>query len=184
MFIYIKRFVFLWFVVFLLCGAVLSAPSYNVFKDENFGYQINCPADWVCEKPSNYSIVFSGKEGTGAYYSTVSIQNVASVKMGGKHRDVESVVNSQKSQLTAGAVNTKIYDEKNFIYALKNKKLKGIEFKTEYIRQKENFKQWIIVIPHPKGQLFYVWSYTSPIDQYDEYFKIAKAMLGSWKIFE
>jgi hypothetical protein len=54
----------------------------------------------------------------------------------------------------------------------------------EYVMAGERYKQWVIVIPRPKGDIFHTWFYTSPINQYNDFFNIAKAMLDSWTITE
>ena len=46
------------------------------FADRELGYAIDYPGDWMMEKPTAFSTVFSGQQGTEAYYATVRIQNV------------------------------------------------------------------------------------------------------------
>ncbi|MBI2252101.1 MAG: hypothetical protein HYU63_05085 [Armatimonadetes bacterium] len=180
----IKKIAFVFLVVFLLSEVVSSSSSYNVFRDKGLGYQIGYSVDWIYEKPSNYQIVFSGKKDTPAYYSTVSIQNIASKKTGGKYESISPLINVLKNQFKTSAKNTKIYNEKTFIYTMKNGiKLTGREFIIEYTRQGENFKQWEIVVPRVGEEIFYVWAYTSPVDQYNTWFNIAKEMLNLWVIF-
>ncbi len=70
-----------------------------------------------------------------------------------------------------------------FFYRMdSNRILEGIEFKAEYTRQNEHFKQWLIVIPRVSGEAFHGWWYTSPPNQYDTYLLAAQLMLGSWTL--
>lgn len=155
----------------------------NVFDQEGLGYKMSYPADWIYEAPTQYQIVFSGKEGTPAYYSTVSVQNIASLGLGGKHDDVDSVKRSVIDQLNSNSTDVKIYDEKPFSYLKADKKsLNGLEFMVEYTRDKDRFRQWIIVVERGGKEVFHIWSYTSPIEQYDAYSDVARDMLNSWTI--
>lgn len=154
----------------------------NTFPESEFGYTIKYPSDWVYTKSSKYTVVFSGKEGTDAYYSTVSIQNIAPSQAGGLYKDVDSLLKAMEDQITTGAENAKIIDEKVFDCSAGGEKLTGKGFKTEYSRQGENFKQCLIVVQRADGKAFHVWSYTSPAPQYDTFLKVAQAMIDSWVI--
>jgi hypothetical protein len=155
-----------------------------LFQEKGFGYTIQYPSDWIYTKPSSNIVVFSGAEGTDAFYSTVSIQNVASIKRGGKYENINSFITDLKNQLIAGAKNTKIYNEKSLVYEKNWIRLIGQEFITEYIRQGEHFKQWIIVVKRENGEIFYGWFYTAPLNIYNSFLPLAEAMLDSWTIIE
>ncbi len=156
----------------------------NLFQEKGFGYTIQYPSDWIYTKSSSYIVVFSGPEGTDAFYSTVSIQNVASIKRGGKYENINSFIADLKNQLVAGAKNTKIYNEKPLMYEKNWIKLIGEEFIAEYMRQGEHFKQWIVVVKRENGEIFYGWFYTAPKNIYNAFLPLAKAMLDSWTIIE
>jgi hypothetical protein len=162
----------------------LSKKLDNLFQEKGFGYTIQYPSDWIYSKASAYIVVFSGKEGTDAFYSTVSIQNVASTKRGGKYEDINSFITDLKDQLIAGAKNTRIYNEKTLVYEKNWIKLIGEEFITEYTRQGEHFKQWIVVVKRENGEIFYGWFYTAPKNIYNAFLPLAKAMMDSWTIIE
>ncbi|MCM8760924.1 MAG: hypothetical protein NC938_06665 [Candidatus Omnitrophica bacterium] len=160
-----------------------ALPLASVFDASTLGYMICYPGDWVYETPTSHQIVFSGKEGTEAYYSTVSIQNILSAKEGGKYESVAEVADDVVEQLKTGASEMNIYDEKPFSYNMKDGHvLKGLEFKMEYVRQSRKFRQWLIILQRPSGEAFHIWSYTSPEDRYNTYYDIARKMLESWDI--
>jgi hypothetical protein len=163
---------------------VITNKLENIFQEKGFGYTIHYPADWVYAKSSPYTVLFSGQEGTDAFYSTISIQNVASKKRGGKYEDIDSFVTDLKNQLMTGAKNTKIYNEKPLAYEKNWVKLTGKEFIAEYIRQGEHFKQRVIVIKRDTGEIFYAWFYTAPENLYNSFLPVAEAMLDSWTIIE
>jgi|GEM_PF-1855910 len=160
-----------------------QSAEINVFEDDKLGYKIEYPHNWVCEKPGKYKILFSGKEGTDAYYSTVNIQNFASKKIGGGYDDINSVIKDFKKQIMTHSDDPKIYNERKFVYKATNGAiLTGEEFIAEYTKSGEKFKQWQIFIPKDNGEVFYAWIYTAPADMYETYLEVAKKMLDSWKI--
>ena len=161
-----------------------KASLENVFQEEGFGYTIRYPGDWLYET-SGYTVIFSGSEGTAAYYSTVFIQNLGSTQMGGIYENVDSVISDFKQQLTATDENIKVYNEKAFVYVMEDgEELTGKQYIVEFAHQGENYKQLRIVLPRSGGNLFYAWDYTSSIDDYDIYLGVAEAMLDSWIITE
>lgn len=153
------------------------------FDASTLGYMIRYPGDWMYDTPTNYQVVFSGKEGTDAYYATISIQNVLSARDGGKYRDPSEVADGVIGQLNMGATDVTIYDDRPFVYTAKDgSKLKGVEMKVEYTREGRKFRQWIVIVPRSAGEAFHIWSYTSPEDRYNEYARTAQLMLDSWEI--
>ncbi|MCX5811673.1 MAG: hypothetical protein NT178_03910 [Proteobacteria bacterium] len=155
----------------------------KLFQEQGAGYNIEYPYDWTYAK-SGTTFVFSGLSGTKAYFSTVSIQNLLSTKAKvGKYQNVDAVVSDLLNQLET-AKEFKRSGIEPFPYSKGSMQLIGKHFIVEYIRDGERFRQWIIVLPRPKGEAFHAWFYTSPITQYDEFLGIAKAMLNSWIITE
>lgn len=160
-----------------------SSMENNVFEDNQLGYKIEYPYNWIYEKQNAYRIIFSGKEGTDAYYSTISVQNVAALKADGKYTSTDLIIKDFRKQILTHGENAKFYNERKFIYKTNSGIiLTGEEFISEYTRSGEKLKQWQIFLPNISGQIVYVWIYTSPVDQYDTYLEVAKDMLDSWKI--
>lgn len=153
----------------------------NQFRDESLGYVVAYPADWVYQKTSEFSVVFSGRPGTAAYYATVTIQNVASTRIGGIFDDVMSVANDYKCQLVSGVEEIHIYGQETWVWRLENgEELSGIGFKAEYPYQGDVFKTSQVIFPHPNGNIFCSWAYTASVDDYDQYVDIVNAMFDSW----
>jgi hypothetical protein len=74
----------------------------NLFSEKWAGYEIRYPSAWVLEKPKESTVLFAGRQGTGDYYTTVTVQNVASTKSGGRHQNVGSLVSGIKQQFKTG----------------------------------------------------------------------------------
>ena len=152
----------------------------NLFQEASLGYSIRYPSGWVFSKPDSSTVLFSGKDGTKAYFSTVNIQNIASVDRGGKSKDVDAVIANFKSQFSSGDPQAKFLDEKSFAYNRDGLILSGKQFKVEYNVDKQKFRQWIIVLSRLDRGIFYSWMYLSPADQYEMFAWVAKAMLDNW----
>lgn len=147
------------------------------------GYMVRFPAEWVYETPSANQVIFSGRQDSPAYYTTISIQNLLSAKQGGRYKDVSEVADGVIGQLNQEASGVKVRDEKPFTYTMKSGgQLKGVEFKVDYARTDKKFRQWVIILPRPTGEAFHLWSYTAPDDLYDTYDGTAQLMLDSWEI--
>ncbi|MCX5815919.1 MAG: hypothetical protein NTX75_06695 [Proteobacteria bacterium] len=168
-----------------ICAQELTGrePPTKLFQEQGAGYVIEYPYGWTYVK-SGITVVFSGLSGTKAYFSTVSIQNLLSTKAkAGKYQDVDAVIGDFLNQLKT-AKEFKRSNIEPFPYSKGSVHLMGKQFVGEYWRDGERFRQWIIVLPRPKGEAFHAWFYTSPITQYDEFLGTAKIMLNSWIIVE
>ena len=180
------------FVLLVLCVLAVCAPVLaqtvelgNVFRDAQLGYSLRYPTDWIYQKPSPYTVVFSGPQGTAAYYSTVALQDIASTRIGGTFDSAQAVVNDLKCQLATGSDDVHLYNSWPLTWVLASgEKLVGSEFTVEFTRQNERFKMWQVVLPLRGGDVFCSWSYTSPSDQFDTFFGIARAMFDSWAFLE
>jgi len=168
----------------LLFGLAIQAQTValeNRFQEELFGFVVAYPADWIYQRPSEVTVVFSGQPGTAAYHATVTIQNVASTRIGGIFEDVISVVNDYKCQLVSGVEEIYFYDQKTWRWRLEDgRELQGIGFTAEYPLQGDVFKTSEVIFPHANGNVFCSWAYSAPKEDYDTYSDIANAMFDSW----
>lgn len=151
------------------------------FGPKGWGYSIDYPKDWVKAEPSDYSVVFSGREGTAGFNTTVSIQNVRTPE-----NDKQAAVAIEMSRLegrmreqTAGL---EILTRQTFLYDKNGIKLLGGQLVAEFSRKGENFRQWIIVLPRQKAPILHVWIYTGPVEDFPQALPTARAMLDSWVI--
>jgi len=178
------RTTFLFSIGVLFVSLAIGAQTVNLekeFRDDSLGYTLSYPSDWIYQRPSEYTVVFSGQQGTAAYHATVTIQNVASTMIGGIFEDVISVVNDYKCQLVAGVEEIYFYDQKTWRWRLEDgRELQGIGFTAEYPLQGDVFKTSEVIFPHANGNIFCSWAYSAPKEDYDNYADIANAMFDSW----
>ncbi|MFA6992201.1 MAG: hypothetical protein WC269_02880 [Candidatus Gracilibacteria bacterium] len=151
----------------------------QTFNTANFGYTFNYPADWQKQEDVNsYTVlVANGK-------ASVAIQNLASTAMGGVYANVNDVITEFKTQLNE-AQNVKLSDESDLPYTLEDGTiLTGKQFMVEYTIPEDNatYKQWQIVVPRKDGQIFHAWSYTSLVENYDEWLPLAQEIWASRKM--
>lgn len=164
---------------------IMSSNSYglvNTFRDASLGYRINYPANWIYTKTKPHIVIFSGKQGTSAYYSTINIQNLASASLGGNFNSINDVENYFKNQLYAGAQNVSFSHPEQFEIQSGGRNILGSVYEIKYYRQNQNFKQVLVILPRYDNQLYYAWMYTSSINDYDTYYSIAMEMLDTWLI--
>jgi len=186
-----KAFIFLFISIFLAAaGFQASAGAQtdktktltNMFQEKAYGYTVKYPGNWGYAKRSEHIIVFTKKEGADASTPVIGIQNLNSTKVKeGKHKDVDAVIEDFTNQLKI-TKHAKVYVSEPYVYNKNGLKLSGKQFLAEYTFNNKNYKQWIIVIPRPDGQLFHTWIYSSPADQYDKYMGTAQAMLETFTI--
>lgn len=156
--------------------------SSNTFEDRNNRYSINYPTDWTYEEPSKGTVIFSGKKGTSAYYSTINIQTVLAKKSGGNYSTVDELMDSLKKQIPQLSADAKILNEGDVELPKNPEKFKGKSLVFTYNYKGQSFKQMQVVILRNDELAFYTWAYTAPADQYDREIPVAKNMFESWTI--
>lgn len=154
----------------------------KVFEDKNNKFSIKYLDDWEYEQPEKGIVIFSGKKGTAAYYSTVNIQTILAKKAGGKHSDVNQFLEAFKKQIAEQSSDSKILAQGRVELPKNPKRFHGEYILFTYNLKNEAFKQLQIVIFRDDESAFYTWAYTSPVKQYNTYLPIAKAMYESWSV--
>ena len=173
-----------WLTVLLIVGMALTAFGLdNTFEDATLGYAIEYPADWVVERPSTYAVRFTGAAWIPASRVDFTIQNVASIAIGGSYADVAALLDDLKCQLVAGADDICIYiGETITIVDADGRTLAGSQIAVEYERGGGIYREWIAVVPHGSGEIFYVLTYHARREDYDRYEPTVLDMVRSWTI--
>lgn len=156
----------------------------RTFNNEESRYLIKYPVDWEFDQSSPGTVVFSGREGTLSYFSTVNIQVVLTKATGGEYNSVEKFMDDIKKQVKQQSPDATFLG--NGPIEIKEKE--GGVAKGEYMIFTYNYsgqivKQWQIVVLRSDKQVFYAWAYTSTTSRYDDDLLIAKEMLASWVIY-
>ena len=187
-----KIFSILFFVI-ILSGLVFVQPALSqdaatvakelkIFNEKGFGYSIQYPANWVYNKQAAHILLFSRKEGADKYVPIIGVQNLLSTKAkGGKYQSTSAVIEDFQNQLRI-TKHAKVFPAEPFIYNRNDLKLSGQQFLAEYNYKGANYKQFLVVLPRANGDIFHIFIYSTPAEQYDKYLGTAKTMLGSWII--
>jgi len=149
------------------------------YPDQELGYAVSYPNNWLAKRNGPYSIVFSGPENSPAYFATVVIQNV---KPKGKRAGAESVLASLTRQLRTGAKKVKFSDVTDFLQGKIAGFDGGKQFTADFVHNNQAFRQWTIVLPRQDSSVVHVLSYSSPVEQFDRYMKTAGSIINSWRI--
>ena len=158
------------------------APALKRFTDPGLGLSIQYPGDWIFVRPSPHGVVFSGGEGTEAYFSTVSIRNVDLPRAAGPDQAATAALRDLKAEISATTAGARFHGEGTLVYESKGLFLQGLQFMAIYSLDGKRFKKWTVIIPRPTGTVVHIWSYTSPAGQFDTYTPEAEAMRKSWVI--
>lgn len=145
----------------------------NQFCEQKLGYCIRYPGNWRYAKQNEYTVIFSGREGTEAYRATVTIENIASTVIGGQYEDVQAVVDDYKCQLVSQSAAVCI-DSTDYP--------QGNGYVAEFSHAGEAFRQWRLVVARTDGRVLHSWAFTAPVGLYPAYLPIAQAMLASWTL--
>jgi len=171
----------------LLLGAHSFAWASDIklgadFGPEGWGYSIDYPIDWTKVEPSNYAVVFSGHQGTAAFHTTVSIQNVRTKETKDKLAAVKGELARLEGRMQDETSGLEVLTRQPFVYEKKGKKIEGAQMVAEFAKRGDAFRQWIVILPRPKAPILHVWIFTGPLEDFPLALPTAKAMLESLEI--
>ena len=138
--------------------------------------------NWFYENSTKYSTVFSGKKGTPAYVSTVTVQVIPMERAGGIYNSAKAVVDDLKNQIEKETTDIKFIREGTAVPPVNAKKLTGRYFEVTYNYKGIAMKKMQYIIVTPDKRTAYSWGYTTTAARYDTDLPIAEAMYASWKI--
>ncbi|MDA0238687.1 MAG: hypothetical protein O3A84_01500 [Proteobacteria bacterium] len=154
----------------------------QVFSDPLLGYSIGYPADWIVSQNGEFSALFSGREGTDAYFATITTQNVSPPGVAGPAVAAEIAFDEHRARLAADSTSLTYAEEKPFAYDRGGVRLLGQEFLAHYAWNGQRFAAWVVVLPNPVQPVAHIFSYAAPEERFSTYRPIADAMLRSWSI--
>lgn len=149
----------------------------QVFRAESLGYQIAFPDHWIREAADQNTMIFSGPEGTEEYYTTVTIQNIASDRAGGVHNSTESVSEEVIRQYreTGGDVLARVSGR----IEIAGGEYLMTDYSANYFLNGEEFYVWAVVVQRDEN-VFHQVSYTAPPEFYEMSSDIAQLMRENW----
>ena len=171
-------------IALILVGcSVVGVGLANTFGEAALGYSIDYPADWVADRPSEFTARFTGAAETPAANVTFTIQNAAATSIGGPYASVEELLDNLKCQLVTGAEDICLYMGSQIsLVDLAGQQLVGPQVIAEYVYDGALYKDWVAIVPHGSGDIFYVLSFTALQDDYDQFEPVVLEMLTTWAI--
>ncbi|MHA1597878.1 MAG: hypothetical protein ACTSV1_04080 [Alphaproteobacteria bacterium] len=145
------------------------------FNGKDLGYIIDYPVSWTFQRSGDHAVVFSGKNDTPEYFSTVSIQNVSG-------NDSAALIDRLKREIATSDPRAVFADEAPFGYSRPGQTLQGHQFSVTYTRNATRYRQWTIAIPRGRGNIVHLWSYAAPDDRFARIAPMVGKMLASWTI--
>src|SRR5579885_2027752 len=122
-----------------------AIPTVKTYDNHDSRYSIQYPADWSYDASSEGTVVFSGKEGTSSFYSTVNIQTILTKKMGGDYANVKQFITDIKKQAAHQSKQVKFLEAGPLtIPQADGSKAKGEYLTFTYHYKDIEFKQWQI----------------------------------------
>jgi len=152
------------------------------YTDTAGKYTIKYPDNWMYEKTDANSVMFSGKKGSAAYASTITIQVLPMKKSGGIYKNAQAIVDDLKKQINDKTTNVKYQREGQAELPMYTKEFKGYFFEVSYTYRGVPIKKMQFIIVNPSSTMGYSWGYTTDTTRYDIDLPVAKAMYESWNI--
>ena len=163
-------------------NVVAKPVDTHVFAEPGYGYQVEYPAAWHLEKVSAFTNVISGPVGSPAYDAIIAMQNVQPSGVADAHEAAEIAFADLKASLSRDAKGVDFVGEKVVAYAKYGLNLEGRQFVASYEHQGRRFRKWALVLPRPDGTVAHIWSYTAPIERFEDFRPVAEQILHSLKI--
>lgn len=153
-------------------------PLTNKFSDPEHGYAVSFPGNWTHEVSGN-AVLFSGRDGTEEYSTTVNLQPLLSEEAGGIYPDLESVFLALKAQFESagGRVST----PESFKHKSRGIAYPAVRFLSAYSMRGENFRQETFLV-RKSGPYFLQLSYTAPENLFEKYRKTGLKIIASLDI--
>jgi hypothetical protein len=170
-------------VLLVLGGSMTVVGLDNTFSESGFGYSIQYPGDWVVERPADYTVRFTGVSWSVASRVALAIQNVATGAIGGIYDTVDELLADLKCQLVSGAEGICIdIGDPITVVDTSGVSLVGPQIVAEYEYDGEIYKEWLAIVPHGSGDVYYVVTYDALRDDYDRYEPTVLDMIATWTI--
>ena len=149
----------------------------KLYEDKNDHYTVQYPENWSYKQAEKHSIHFNGKEG-----SSVIIQVIPDKSASRIYKNTNEAINDLKKQISANATDVKFLTTGEAELPTDPINVHGEYLIATYKYNGYVMKKMHFILFHNGAKTFYSWSYTSPIEQYENDLPIVKKMYESWKI--
>jgi hypothetical protein len=151
----------------------------TMFADREFGLSVTYPEAWTADRASPHSVLFSGPEGSEAYYATVRLDRVTVPPGGDPRQSIADVVSDVRRQINAETRNPVFMIDRPYRHRHGGMASVGHEVLAAFTYRGQRFRRWLVVLPRPAAPEAYVWNFTAPDATFDRYREIAAGILDS-----
>ena len=151
-------------------------------EEWQLGYALRYPTGWKATRLNDFTVRLSAGRDARNRESAITIQNMASTASGGVYEKVDEVAGAFRRQIQGLDAKATLRNDRPFSYSRTRVRLTGLEFSAAYKVGGNEWRQWQIVLPRPDGSAFHAWGLTAPAERFDDYARVAAAILESWVI--
>lgn len=152
------------------------------FSEPGYGYSMLFPSDWMRTGADNMTMMFSGRAGTPAYTSIISIQNVQPPGAKNSGDALKRAVADLKANLHRSVPGVEFPVDQPWVYQRGKVQLHGRELNAIYMHAGQRFRKIMFVIARPVQPIAHIWSYTAPDEDFQDFQPLAEQVLNSWTI--
>jgi hypothetical protein len=162
--------------------------AFKRFASETWGYRLDLPGDWIVATPAPYTAVFSGPEGTEAFYTPVAVQNRRAPEAETPADAARLLMEAYRRELEARHDSFLMLRETIFRPRLgvtdgaRDDLPPGRQMVAEWSGADGIMRQWAVARPRPRAGVVHLWTYTAADSLFDVYLPTARLILESWSL--
>lgn len=163
--------------------ASLRLNTNNSTLLQHNGYEIKYPKAWKAHIGDDGVVFFAYEIPDTKIIIKVNIQTIFTKAGGGKYKDVKDLMDDFLIQAPRHSQHAKLFNRKPIEFTgADGAKLSGEQITLTFEENKQEYKQWQIMMISQDGKVFQAFAYRAPIKYFDEYLPGVTAMLDSWVI--
>lgn len=157
----------------------------NTFAEKGFGYTLRYPQGWTLTRPGGYVVVIGGAGNSPQSTSVVSIDNRLSPHPGEPVRGANAVFEQYLAEVKANAPQSTVERQSPFHQKGQNAQKQdrgpvGFQAVVQFNGDSTRLSQWAVVLPRKSGTIVHVWTFTAPLETFEQSLPSARAILDSW----
>lgn len=167
----------------LVTFANMHLTANNAETIQHNGYEIKYPKAWKAHIGDEGVVSFAYQIPDTKTLIKANIQTIYTKAGGGKYKNVKDLMDDFLIQAPRHSQHAKLFDRKPIVLAGPNDtNISGEQITLTFKEDKQEYKQWQIMMMSRDGKLFQAFAYRAPVQYFDEYLPGVNAMLESWVI--
>lgn len=155
--------------------------SLNIYSDARDHYSVQYPLNWDYKKNDEHTVLFEGKPGIKAHFSSVIIA-VIPAQTALIYKNLSDVMGQLKKHIAKQRPNVRFVDTGTVTLPTNPKNIHGQSFIATYTIKGHEVKHSQFLLMRDDDKTIYSWIYVSPVEQYNSDLNTVKEMYQTWKI--